>query len=653
MFDTFRNNGRYAGLLSIGILIGPAATGLLAAQYYFSASGHDQTGDGSESRPWRSVDKFNGLDLEPGDSAFFRVGDQFNGSLILDANDTGTDSNGNLISPIVIDSYGGGPGGRASIRSHPTSEALFAYNSAGIELSNLEFLNGGTHVSNRSSGLQFMLDSAAGSESGHFQHIRISNVVSRGFHRAGLSLFSSSDAGYRDVEIVNSEFYDNEFAGVEISAAPWTELRHQEIRIDDVIAHNNPGFAGCQPHCGHGIVIGQVDGAVIENSVAHSNGIVAGRGNVGIWTWQSNDVTIQRNSAYGNRSPNGGDGGGFDIDGGVTNSVVQYNVSQDNAGAGFLLAEFGFAEPMQQNVFRYNLSVNDGTDSYGSFTISGEHPAALASSALFHNNTAIVDLEVAPHSRGTMWFINSNHDDIKLINNVFVALNGAALIDGSTNVDQVQFADNAYWTAQAPVRIGGVEYASVAEWATATGQEMVNGQFVGLQADPQLDSEGAYRPLEESPLIDAGHPPDGAAWPNWFMSPGPVDLFGTAIPQGVGIDIGAAEFPELPGDYNHDGRVNAADFVVWRKAMADPDSGLLADGNGDGTIDALDFEVWRFNFGQSTTRGAHIAFNRSALSVPEPPGILLTAAIITVIHVGRRKRKLTFIRPGRHVDLRR
>ena len=249
----------------------------------------------------------------------------------------------------------------------------------GVELKNLEFSNGGSFASNSASGIQFQLDQSASVGFTHFHHVRIDNVVSRGFHRSGLSFYAASTVGYQDVEVTNSQFYDNQFAGLEISAGEWTELIHRDIRIDGVTAHDNPGFAGCNPHCGHGIVLGQVDGAVVENSVAHSNGIIAGKGNVGIWTWQSNNVAIERNTAYGNRSPNGGDGGGFDIDGGVTNSIVQYNISKDNAGAGFLLAQFGFAEPMQQNVFRYNLSVNDGIDDYGALTVSGEDNSSIAS----------------------------------------------------------------------------------------------------------------------------------------------------------------------------------------------------------------------------------------------------------------------------------
>jgi hypothetical protein len=648
MADQRLNCRRFVAVLSVACFATRSPESVGAAQYYFSADGHDQSGEGTELQPWRTIGKFNSLDLEPGDSVLFRAGDTFNGSMRLDSNDTGMDSNGQLIAPIIVSSYGGGPLDRASIRSHPTDEALFAHNASGIELRNLEFFNGGTHASNDASGIQFLLDENVGSGTAHLSHIRIQNVVSRGFHRSGLSLYSAGSAGFQDVEVMNSQFHDNQFAGIDISAANWTELIHRNVRIDGVTAHNNTGYAGCQPHCGHGIVVGQVDGAVIRNSVAHSNGVDAGKGNVGIWTWQSNDVTIERNSAYDNRSPHGGDGGGFDIDGGVTNSIVQYNVSRNNSGAGFLLAQFSFAEPMQQNVFRYNLSVNDGAEEYGSFTIWGQDFTSIAESALFHNNTAVVDRQVVPNSRGTVWFVNTNHDDIDLINNLFVALNGAALVDGTTTVDQAHFVNNAYWTGEAQMVFGGTEFTSIAEWAAATQQELVNGELVGIEADPRFAGEGDYRPLPASVLIDAGLALDSEAWPVWFSGLGPHDVYGTLIPQGLRADIGAAEFVPLPGDYNRDGIVDAADYIVWRKALDHIESGLAADGNGDGEVDEEDYAVWRANFGLLRLTGASVAAAASTLpAIPEPPLFVLLVIALVGINPEQLMCRLASNRSGR------
>ena len=55
-------------------------------------------------------------------------------------------------------------------------------------------------------------------------------------------------------------------------------------------------------------------------------------------------------------------------------------------------------------------------------------------------------------------------------------------------------------------------------------------------------------------------------------------------------------FPRLAGDYNRDGVVDAADYVVWRKTLGS-DTELAADGSRNGVIDPADYELWRANFG--------------------------------------------------------
>lgn len=55
----------------------------------------------------------------------------------------------------------------------------------------------------------------------------------------------------------------------------------------------------------------------------------------------------------------------------------------------------------------------------------------------------------------------------------------------------------------------------------------------------------------------------------------------------------------LFGDYNHNGKVDNADYNVWRNTVGQvvaPFTG--ADGNGDGTVNQADYSVWRANYGQ-------------------------------------------------------
>jgi hypothetical protein len=62
----------------------------------------------------------------------------------------------------------------------------------------------------------------------------------------------------------------------------------------------------------------------------------------------------------------------------------------------------------------------------------------------------------------------------------------------------------------------------------------------------------------------------------------------------------AEQQTSLPGDYNGDGAVNAADYTVWRDTLGQSAaSGLLADGSGNGIVDQADYDVWKMHFGDT------------------------------------------------------
>ena len=71
----------------------------------------------------------------------------------------------------------------------------------------------------------------------------------------------------------------------------------------------------------------------------------------------------------------------------------------------------------------------------------------------------------------------------------------------------------------------------------------------------------------------------------------------------------------LPGDFNRDGAVDAADYSLWRDQLGQtvlPGTG--PDGNGDGIVDTDDYGVWRTNFG----RMEESALLAGLSIVPEP-----------------------------------
>ncbi|MCO6044075.1 Ig-like domain-containing protein [Aeoliella sp. ICT_H6.2] len=58
--------------------------------------------------------------------------------------------------------------------------------------------------------------------------------------------------------------------------------------------------------------------------------------------------------------------------------------------------------------------------------------------------------------------------------------------------------------------------------------------------------------------------------------------------------------PAHPGDFNYDGTVNLADYVVWRNNLGSADeSAIYNNGDGINGIDTADYQVWKNNFGKT------------------------------------------------------
>jgi uncharacterized membrane protein len=77
--------------------------------------------------------------------------------------------------------------------------------------------------------------------------------------------------------------------------------------------------------------------------------------------------------------------------------------------------------------------------------------------------------------------------------------------------------------------------------------------------------------------------------------------------------------PMLVGDYNADGMVDAADYVVWRHTLGSTDD-LHADGDLSGIVDDADYALWKANYGRTLLSSAQSA---SVASVPEPSVLVL------------------------------
>jgi hypothetical protein len=125
---------------------------------------------------------------------------------------------------------------------------------------------------------------------------------------------------------------------------------------------------------------------------------------------------------------------------------------------------------------------------------------------------------------------------------------------------------------------------------------------------------------------------------NVFTALGTSTTFGSVAPATL-TTIVRTNFAALTADYNHNGVVDMADYVLWRNTLnqnVTPGSG--ADGSGNGVIDQADYGVWRANFGNGGGPGAGSG-SLSTNAVPEPIGTLLLAIGGVVFCSGVRPRR--------------
>jgi hypothetical protein len=88
--------------------------------------------------------------------------------------------------------------------------------------------------------------------------------------------------------------------------------------------------------------------------------------------------------------------------------------------------------------------------------------------------------------------------------------------------------------------------------------------------------------------------------------------------------------PFLAGDFNHNGTVDMADYVLWRSTLGST-TNLAADGNGNHLIDDGDYAVWRNNFG-------HKQAAQSLSAVPEPGLCVLLLFSLAILLFIRQQR---------------
>jgi hypothetical protein len=493
-----------------------AAASLAARDYYVQPS--DAAGDTKSGQAsLRTLSALKQRTLGPGDRILLTGGEVFEGTLVL-----GAGAQGSAEAPIVVTSAGSG---RAVIAAG-VGNAILLDGAGHVSISNLVVNGSGRLNGNTGSGILIR----------NSRDITVENVEASGFLKSGIQM-----DGVARVHLTRIHSHDNGFAGISSSGA-----MSQDIYVGHSLAENNPGDPTIRDnHSGNGIVIGRVRNATIEHCEARNNGWDmpwTGNGPVGIWTYQADNVTIQHNISHHNRST-AKDGGGFDLDGGVTNSVVQYNYSHNNFGSGYLICQYANAGRFANNVVRYNISFDDGLFDHGAgifLWVGGREMIGT----VVHNNTVVNTKGAA-----VTFAVGRGYEDVKpqfdFFNNIFVSL-GPQIQGGS---EKGRFVGNLYWSVgERGFRVD--DYRSLESWAKDTGQETKDGKSVGRYADPVIERYGnvllsrpedlpamtEFRLMPGSPAID-----NALDLPAYAIKPGKRDLSGNRLPQGPSADIGALE----------------------------------------------------------------------------------------------------------------
>ena len=391
--------------------------------YVDQITGNDSNSGFNPGNAWATISKVNNHGFNAGDTILFCGGQTFEGTVHWKK------LNGTADSKITISSYGAG---RATI-SGGNAEALIADSCSFLTIQNLNFTGAGRKNGNTTSGVVFNV----------CNHVFIDSADVSGFQKAGVKITDSED-----ITVTNVHAFENGFAGILTGETYYEPFRllSKNIYIGFCITENNPGDPTVlDNHSGSGILISGTDSAVVEYCLAKNNGWDQpweGNGPIGIWAFHSNNVVIQHCVAHSNKTNRKGwDGGGFDFDGGVTNSVMQYNLSYNNMGPGYGLYQYSGAAKWENNIVRYNISFNDGTaiDSCGLQIWNGQAAGPEMKNALIYNNVFYNESGKAVNYK------NGNVPGLYYANNLFISKLNPVSGKHSKSV----FDNNLYWKTDA------------------------------------------------------------------------------------------------------------------------------------------------------------------------------------------------------------
>jgi hypothetical protein len=312
--------------------------------YVDCAAGNDAADGQSPATAWRSVRAVSAREFHAGDSIRLRRGTTCHGTLW-------PKGSGVPAAPILLDAWGDGP--LPKVQAEPGAEAAFRlFNQEYWTVQHAEFIGGQPHGV-FVSGTEGVLHAI------HIRSILVHGVTGEPKNKeGGLVVVASGSAGQRfdDVLIDGVTAYGtSQWAGILVGSLAFGFLsepaRSSNVSVRNSIVHDVAG---------DGIVLFQVNQGRIESSVAWYTGMQRtqsiGTPNA-IWTWMCHECAVRRCEAFLTDSP-GVDGGGFDIDYGDDDNVVEDSYAHDTQG--YCVAVFGAGRTTTNSIVRRNVCAANG-----------------------------------------------------------------------------------------------------------------------------------------------------------------------------------------------------------------------------------------------------------------------------------------------------
>lgn len=542
------------------LVMASAESGVGTTYYVDSRKGNDNNDGKSENSAWRSLSKVSGMTFSEGDKILLKKGSIFEGQSV------NLKGNGTVENPVTLSTYGYGD--LPIINAGGQLYGVQIKGQSNIVVENLEITNISTVGDRFYNGIYV---TASGTYNSYSNIVIRNNIIhditcAKSSHiENDATVYTEEGAGiffrggghttsFSDVVIENNTITDIRGNGIFLHAGySRSNSKTEGFGENNVVRNNyleNIGYDG--------ILISNNNGTIVEYNVVNHSHDVSTAAEVAIWPFASDNCVFQYNEAYNTQTAS--DGQGFDCDYQCVGTVFQYNYGHDNVGGFMLVCTEDRFRPNGGNgvdaynknsVIRYNIAQNNAARQ---FQLLGH----IENTKIYNNTIAtrwgISAVAVDTYKKNATYtsseFEGTKPDfpiNTQFVNNLFYDLSSYPTgsyvskysFQSGTSTNITGYATDTVWDNN--LVYGRYSYQAPKTTKTADdGTVIVKSAENNIIVDPMLldplsatvglDSCYGYQLLEGSPAIGAG---------KVIENNGGKDFFGNAVSATEAPNIGA------------------------------------------------------------------------------------------------------------------